>query len=83
LENTTKFRIGSVPYLNAAPLTRGLESELIFATPAKLAEMLRRINLDLPRWLIASIDRVVGRNGLARQSQIKAWLADKIKETIR
>jgi len=46
LENTTKFRIGSVPYLNAAPLTRGIESELIFATPAKLAEMLRRDELD-------------------------------------
>lgn len=46
LENTTKFRIGSVPYLNAAPLTRGIESELIFATPAKLAEMLLRDELD-------------------------------------
>ena len=46
VENTTKFRIGSVPYLNAVPLTRGLESELIFATPAKLAELLRRDELD-------------------------------------
>ena len=33
-------------YLNAVPLTRGIESELIFATPAKLAEMLRRDELD-------------------------------------
>jgi chorismate dehydratase len=41
-----KFRIGSVPYLNAAPLTRGLEGEIIFATPAKLAQMLRRDALD-------------------------------------
>ena len=41
-----KFRIGSVPYLNAAPLTRDLSGELIFATPAKLAEMLRRDELD-------------------------------------
>ena len=41
-----KFRIGSVHYLNAAPLTRGIESEIIFATPAKLAEMLRRDELD-------------------------------------
>lgn len=41
-----RFRIGSVPYLNAAPLTRGIESELIFATPAKLAQMLRRDELD-------------------------------------
>jgi len=46
LENTTKFRIGSVPYLNAVPLTRGIESELIFATPSKLAEMLLRDQLD-------------------------------------
>jgi chorismate dehydratase len=41
-----KFRIGSVPYLNAVPLTRGIESELTYATPAKLAEMLRRDELD-------------------------------------
>jgi predicted solute-binding protein len=41
-----KFRIGSVPYLNAAPLTRDLGNELILATPAKLAEMLRRDELD-------------------------------------
>lgn len=41
-----KFRVGSVPYLNAAPLTRGIESDLILATPAKLAQMLRRDELD-------------------------------------
>jgi len=41
-----KFRIGSVKYLNAVPLTRGIESELIFATPAELAQMLRRDELD-------------------------------------
>jgi chorismate dehydratase len=41
-----KFRIGSVPYLNAAPLTRDLPGEIVFATPAKLAELLRRDELD-------------------------------------
>lgn len=41
-----------------------------------------RVNLDLPKWMIQRIDRVAGRNGLARQSQIKAWLADKIKEAV-
>jgi chorismate dehydratase len=41
-----KFRIGSVPYLNAVPLTRGIESELIFAPPSKLAELLQRNELD-------------------------------------
>ena len=41
-----KFRIGSVPYLNAAPLTRDLGNAIIFATPARLAELLRRDALD-------------------------------------
>ncbi len=41
-----KFRIGSVQYLNAVPLTRGIEDQVIFATPAELAEMLRRDELD-------------------------------------
>jgi predicted solute-binding protein len=41
-----KFRIGSVKYLNAVPLTRGIEGEITFATPAKLAEMLRRDELE-------------------------------------
>jgi predicted solute-binding protein len=45
-DNNSKFRIGSVQYLNAVPLTRGIESELILATPAKLADMLRRDELD-------------------------------------
>jgi chorismate dehydratase len=40
------FRVGSVEYLNAVPLTRGLEEEVIFATPSKLAEMLRRDELE-------------------------------------
>lgn len=45
-DRTSKFRIGSVPYLNAAPLTRDIDGELIFAPPTKLAEMLQRDELD-------------------------------------
>ncbi|HTV39697.1 MAG TPA: menaquinone biosynthesis protein [Candidatus Sulfotelmatobacter sp.] len=41
-----KFRIGSVPYLNAIPLTRGIESELILSPPSQLAELLQRDELD-------------------------------------
>ncbi len=39
-------RIGSVPYLNAAPLTYGLEDEVMLIPPAKLADMLRADQLD-------------------------------------
>src|SRR5271169_1643523 len=47
LENSlSPFRVGSVPYLNAAPLTRGLEDQIIFVPPSALAEKLRRDELD-------------------------------------
>jgi chorismate dehydratase len=47
LENSlSPFRVGSVPYLNAAPLTRGLEEQIIFVPPSVLAEKLRRDELD-------------------------------------
>ena len=39
-------RIGAVPYLNAAPLTSGLGNRLIFAPPARLAQMLQADALD-------------------------------------
>lgn len=45
-QSLAPFRVGSVGYLNAVPLTRGLEDEVVFATPSKLAEMLRRDELD-------------------------------------
>lgn len=40
------FRVGSVPYLNAVPLTRGLEDQILFVPPSELAEKLRRGDLD-------------------------------------
>ena len=40
------FRVGSVKALNAVPLTRGLEDQVTYTTPARLAEMLRADELD-------------------------------------
>lgn len=45
-QSLAPFRVGSVKYLNAVPLTRGVENEIVFATPAKLAEMLQHNELD-------------------------------------
>jgi chorismate dehydratase len=45
-ESLAPFRVGSVRYLNAVPLTRGLEDEIVLATPSRLAEMLRGDELD-------------------------------------
>src|SRR5581483_1968667 len=45
-QSLAPFRVGSVRYLNAVPLTRGLEEEVILATPARLAELLQKDELD-------------------------------------
>lgn len=45
-QSLAPFRVGSVEYLNAVPLTRGIEDQIVFATPARLAELLRRNELD-------------------------------------
>src|SRR5215831_13542044 len=45
-QSLAPFRVGSVRYLNAVPLTRGLEDEITFATPSELAKMLQRNELD-------------------------------------
>src|SRR5262245_42697589 len=42
----TPFRVGSVRYLNAVPLTRGIEDEVVFATPSELARLLQEDKLD-------------------------------------
>jgi predicted DNA binding CopG/RHH family protein len=46
----------------------------------RLNERKENVNVDIPHSMILRIDRIAGRNGLARQAQIKEWLADKIKE---
>lgn len=45
-DSLAPFRVGSVPYLNSVPLTRGLENEVLFMPPAQLAVELAEDRLD-------------------------------------
>ncbi len=38
-----------------------------------------RINVDLPLWGLASLDREAARIGVTRQSIIKVWLVERLK----
>lgn len=40
------FRVGSVPYLNAVPLTRGIEDQIELLPPSQLAAKLQKGELD-------------------------------------
>ena len=39
----------------------------------------RRVNVDLPSWMINSLDMEARRVGVTRQSIVKVWLAERIK----
>ena len=40
--------------------------------------MPKRVNVDFPAWMVASLDKEAGRLGVTRQALIKLWLADKL-----
>jgi len=39
----------------------------------------RRVNVDFPEWMIASLDKEAARLGVTRQSIIKVWLAERLE----
>ncbi len=77
-----KLRVGSVPYINAAPLTRWLETdeakpyaEVVYAPPSALARMLQARELDVA--LVSSIEqarredvRPVANLGIASRDEV-------------
>ena len=40
----------------------------------------KRVNVDFPVWMIHSLDKEAKRLGVPRQSIIKIWLAEKLKQ---
>jgi len=58
-QSLAPFRVGSVRYLNAVPLTRGVEEEVVYATPSELAELLQRDQLDAA---LVSVTEVLFKN---------------------
>ena len=41
----------------------------------------KRVNVDFPTWMIASLDKEASRLGVTRQSIIKIWLAERLEQT--
>jgi hypothetical protein len=40
----------------------------------------KRVNVDFPLWMIHSMDKEARRLGVARQSVIKAWVAERLRK---
>ena len=40
----------------------------------------KRVNVDFPSWMIHSLDKEANRLGVTRQSIIKVWISERLKE---
>lgn len=41
---------------------------------------MKRINIDFPVWMVEQIDKEAQKIGITRQSLIKVWISDCLKE---
>ncbi len=40
----------------------------------------KRVNVDFPLWMVRSLDKEAKRLGVTRQSIIKIWIAERLKD---
>ena len=64
-----------LPYIN-------LSSKRTVAEFEKEILSIKKVNVDLPSWAIASLDKEAKRMGVTRQSIIKMWLIQKLDDRV-
>jgi len=63
-----------------------IDEYLDFSTAIKLKDVkklkteTKKVNVDFPEWVIESLDKEAKRIGVTRQSIIKVWIAERLKE---
>ena len=53
---------------------------LDFSSAKRPGQDQKRVNVDFPVWMIHSLDKEAKRLGVPRQSIIKIWIAERLKE---
>ena len=53
---------------------------LDLSTATRPNQELKRVNVDFPLWVVNGLDRESARLGVARQSLIKMWIAEKLDQ---
>lgn len=54
-------------------------AQLDLSKTRRPAEEQKRINMEVPVWMLAALDREAKRLGVSRQSIIKMWLAERLQ----
>jgi hypothetical protein len=62
---------------------KDITPHLAFSKARRPGHEQRRVNVDFPNWIIESLDAQASRLGVTRQSIIKMWIAERLKEEVR
>jgi hypothetical protein len=57
-----------------------VRSHLVLSKARRPGHEQRRVNVDFPNWIVQSLDAQASRLGVTRQSVIKLWIAERLKE---
>ena len=55
-------------------------AELDLSRATRINHTPKRINLDMPQWMVTQLDWEASRLGVTRQSVIKIWLAERLSQ---
>ena len=50
------------------------------SNPRRPALEQKRVNIDFPLWMVESLDKESRRLGVTRQSVVKMWISEKLKD---
>lgn len=53
--------------------------DLDMSTATRPLKEMRRVNVDVPAWMVEALDREAQRLGVTRQSIIKVWIAERLQ----
>ena len=56
-----------------------LLNDLDLAAVTRSMQKQKKVSIDLPAWMLESLDREANRIGVTRQSIIKMWLAERLE----
>jgi hypothetical protein len=61
-------------------LGEDLTNDLDFSKARRVNQVLKRVNIDFPTWVVEELDKEANRLGITRQALVKVWIAEKLKK---
>lgn len=55
-------------------------NDLDLSKARRVSQDQKRVNVDIPVWMLNSLDHEASRLGVTRQSIIKVWLAERLEQ---